>query len=233
MEGFFSDNEHSSAENNETPNKIQKIKGKSRVSAYSKVNFSKLRRDEKDERLQNLASLVKKLRKKVNTLEEFSNEASNTAVSKMINKKLQSNKLLSKKRDIKEKDGKQFDVELLCDAINTLRANEEAEFEDESQVIENLINQIAEGKLTTDSLQFKLISTQLRLLDNSEEPELINPNDKKVTLSFDDRQVVISYDELNHYNEYCNNAGVMRMILGLNELPPKEVNVRKESNGEL
>ena len=178
-----------SEENHSDGEKIEKKDSKRRrVSAFSKVNFTKLKNEEKDERLQNLSKLVKRLRRKVKNLENKFKNNTNKLLTKFIShslgfskrKKPTSNNSNLTMTDLNKStainnsnlngvnNSLEIDVDKICMALNNLRNYDNFEYEDEKHIIENLINLIAENKLPLDSINFRKICTQLRLLTPNE-----------------------------------------------------------------
>ena len=114
----------------------------SRVSAFSKVNFSKLTEYEKDIRLRNLSNLVYKLKRRIEKI-QFKDKSTKSSQIK---------KLLSKHVD--EIDG--FNFENLTKALKILKNFQEHSFEDEKNLIKNLIYLIADEKLSPLSVCLRL-----------------------------------------------------------------------------
>jgi len=187
----------------------KKDSSRKRVSAFSKVNFTKLKNEEKDERLQNLSKLVKKLRKKVKNLDG----KLKTNTNKLLTKYISSSIGISKKKN--SNDSLEMDVDKLCKALNNLREYEGFEYEDEKHVVENMINLLAEGKLPMNSINFRKICTQLRLF--IKDTNYVNKSGQKITFSFPERDLNITSKEYDYYSEYKDREEVIRMILGIKE----------------
>jgi hypothetical protein len=208
-----------------------------RVSAFSKVNFTKLKNEEKDERLQNLSKLVKRLRRKVKNLENKFKNNTNKLLTKFISHSLGISK---KKKQIPDENNLtntdldntnnninntavattnalDIDVDKICKALNNLRNYENFEYEDEKHIIENMINLIAEDKLPLDSINFRKICTQLRLFTPNERVNYISKKGQKITFSFPERDLNITAKEYEYYSNFKDREDVIRMILGINE----------------
>ena len=172
----------------------------SRVSAYSKVNFSKLSDREKDKRLKNLSTLITRLRKKIRNQE--------TKYNNLTDKKF--------KKYFKEKtEGADLDLDNLISAIKILKNYNKHEFEDQKNIIQNLIDSIAKGRLTPDSIHFKKICTQARMRMDPKNVKYIEPNSNSINYSFLDKDVTIGPTEYEYYKDYQKNENVMRSIFGI------------------
>lgn len=124
---------------NEDNNESEIVEEKSssnRLSAISKVNFTKLTNEEKDERLKNLARLVKQLRKKLRKFESKPQGKDEEPHTKLIAGFLKANKYLHSDKDFKS--------------------------EENQKMLENLINLILEKKLELNSIYFRKIIKQIR-----------------------------------------------------------------------
>ena len=182
-----------------------------RVSAISKVNFSKLNNFEKEQRLKNLAKLVKGLKRKVRNLENrFSSNA-----NKILNKYISDN-LGIKKNNIKE-EPLNLNIDNLCLALKNLRKYEKFEYDDQKQVIENFINLIAEEKIKPDSINFRKICTQIRLFLEKNKSNYISKSIQKITFSFPEKDVNITTNEYESYSNYKDREDIIRTILGVGE----------------
>jgi len=92
--------------------------------------------------------------------------------------------------------------------------NYQAEFSDDRRAIENLISLIASGKLKPESVQFKKIATQIRMLIPENKLRTVN-KDQKVSVKFPEREVFITKKELEFYRKAGSEEAVYRAILGL------------------
>ncbi len=113
-----------------------------------------------------------------------------------------------------EKIGEDFDFDGLINAIKVLKSYPKHEFEDQKNLIPNLIDSISCGKLSPDSIHFKKICTQVRMVNNSD-IEFIDKNSNPINYTFGDKEVVIGPTEYECYKEYQRNENVMRTIFGL------------------
>jgi len=92
--------------------------------------------------------------------------------------------------------------------------NYEAEYTEDRKAIENLISLIASGKLKPESVQFKKIATQIRMLLSEDKVRTVN-RDQKVSVKFPEKEVFITKKELEFYRKAGSEEGVYRAILGL------------------
>jgi hypothetical protein len=183
-----------------------------KISPFSKVNFSKLKTEEKDERLKNLAKLVKRLRRKVRNLE---NKVRFNA-TKLLNKHIW-NKLGINTKNKYLKPEFNFDFEKIHKALRRLRNYEEFEFDDHKHLIENIINLIADDKLKPSSLAYRKICSLIRPLIPREKVKPLFKNDQNVTLKFPDTELLITSKEFAEISKYSENQDYIRTIYSLNE----------------
>jgi len=73
---------------------------------------------------------------------------------------------------------------------------------------------IASGRLKPDSVQFKKIATQIRMLMPEDKVKAIN-KEQKVSVKFPEREVFITKKELEFYRKAGGEEGVYRAVLGL------------------
>jgi hypothetical protein len=190
-----------------------------KISPFSKVNFSKLKSEEKDERLKNLAKLVKRLRRKVRNLE--TKVKSNA--SKLLNKYLYAKLGINTKNKYLQPDF-QFDFEKIVKALRKVRDYEDFEYSDQKHLIENIINLIADDQIKLDSLAFKRICSQVRMLLPKERVKYISKKQSKVTISFPETEVNISNKEYLKLVRFKDNEDALRAILGIES--PKERTIK-------
>lgn len=206
----------------EEKKKMKDPQGK-KISPFSKVNFSKLKVEEKDERLKNLAKLVKRLRRKVRNLE---NKVRFNA-SKLLNKYVWTKLGINTKNKYVPPEFS-FDFEKICRALKRIRNHDEFEFADQKLLIENVINLIAEGKLHLNSLGFKRICSQIRMLLNKEQIKYISKKNSKVTVSFPETEVYITKMEYNKLKKFKDKEEILRAILGVYDEDEKAVKISIE-----
>ena len=180
-----------------------------RVSAISKVNFKKLNDTEKEERLKNLAKSVKKLRRKVKSLESKFKSNGNKIVNKFISENIN----LKKKNTYVPN----FDLDKLCRALKVIKDSEKHEYDDQRNLIENLIELIADERITPDSVNYKKLCTQIRLFLGKEKVKYIAKRGQKITFSFPEKDINISSKEYELYSKYKDKEDVIRTIVGLKE----------------
>ena len=210
----------------EEKNKLKDPKGK-KISPFSKVNFSKLKVEEKDERLKNLAKLVKRLRRKVRNLE---NKVRFNA-SKLLNKYVWTKLGINTKNKYVPPEFS-FDFDKICRALKRVRNHEDFEFADQRHLIENLINMIAEDKLKLDSLSFKRVCSQIRMLLNKDQIKYVSKKNNKVTVTFPEREVYISRTEYNMLKKYKDKEEILRAILGVYDQEEKTIKISIDNQKE-
>ena len=204
-------------ENNKDPEKRK-------ISPFSKVNFSKLRVEEKDERLKNLALLVKRLRRKVRNLEhkvKFN-------ATKLLNRHLW-NKLGINSKNKYMRPEIQFDFDKICKALKKIRNSQDLEFSDEKNIIENIINLIAEGDLKINSLTFKRICSQIRLLLPSDKVKYIDKRATEKIIKTEEKEILISEKEYNSLLRYKENSDLMQCLYGLETKLKEEPSINHEN----
>ena len=190
---------------------------KIRVSPISKVNFSKLKETEKDERLKNLAKLVKRLRRKSRNLEQRFKANAN----KILNKYISNSVGLKKSKP--NNNPFNLNIENICKSLKILRQYEKFEYDDQMHVLENFINLIAEEKLNLDSIHFRKICTQIRIFLSKESSNYIAKKGQKITFSFPEKDVNITTKEYELYSKYKDKEDVIRTVLGINEEPNQNI----------
>lgn len=191
-------------------------KSENRVSAKSKVNFSKLTEIEKDERLKNLAKLVKRLRRKTRNLEQRFKKNAN----KMLNRYISNSLGIKKYKTVSDATNNiplNFNIDILCKSLKMLRSYDKFEYSDQKHAIENFIKLIAEEKLQLDSLNFRKICTQIRLFLNREQSEYISNKGQKITFSFPEKDINITTKEYELYSKYKDKEEIIRSIIGIPE----------------
>jgi len=203
----------------EEKNKHKDLKGK-KISPFSKVNFSKLKVEEKDERLKNLAKLVKRLRRKVRNLE---NKVRFNA-SKLLNKYVWTKLGINTKNKYVPPEFS-FDFDKICRALKRVRNHEDYEYADQKHLIENLINMIAEDKLKLDSLGYRRICSQIRMLLTKDQIKYISKNNSKVTVTFPETEVYITKTEYNKLKKYKDKEEILRAILGVYDQEEKTIKI--------
>jgi len=210
----------------EEKNKLKDPKAK-KISPFSKVNFSKLKVEEKDERLKNLAKLVKRLRRKVRNLE---NKVRFNA-SKLLNKYVWTKLGINTKNKYVPPEFS-FDFDKICRALKRVRNHEDFEFADQKHLIENLINVIAEDKLKLDSLSYKRICSEIRMFLNKDQIKYISKKNSKVTVTFPETEVYITKAEYNKLKKYKDKEDILRAVLGVYDQDEKTIKISIDSPEE-
>jgi len=104
----------------------------------------------------------------------------------------------------------------LGNLITSLRktGNYDADYTEDRKAIENLVSLIASGRLKPDSVQFKKIATQIRMLMPEDKIRTVN-REQKLSVKFPEREVFITKKELEFYRKAGSEEPVYRAILGL------------------
>lgn len=208
------------SDNHKTELKEPKAK---KISPFSKVNFSKLKAEEKDERLKNLAKLVKRLRRKVRNLEN----KVRFNPTKLLNKHIWNKLGINTKNKYLQPEF-QFDFEKICKALKKVRNYEEYEFDDQKHLIENIINLVADENMKIGSLAYKKICSILRPLIPKEKIKYISKKDSKITISFPETEVYISNKEYSKIARFKDNEEILRAVLGTYDENEKTIKVTSE-----
>lgn len=187
-----------------------------RICANSKVNFSKLTEAEKDERLKNLAKLVKRLRRKTRNLEQRFKKNTNKILNRYMSNYLGIKKYKSA-NNLNNSSPLNFNIDNLCKSLKMLRSCDKFDYDDQRHVIENLIKLIAEEKIQLDSINFRKICTQIRLFLSKEQSNYISKKGQKITFSFPEKDINISTKEYELYSKYKDKEEVIRTIIGIPE----------------
>lgn len=180
-----------------------------RISAFSKVNFSKLNALEKDLRLKNLAKIVKHLRKKIRTYEAKNEEAQKLSGGFSKNDKL--TKAAQKKL-----------INNVLKAHALLRTYLKNCNEKEKNYIEIFFEMIINNKLKFDSIYFKNIIAQIEKCardfesyqENMGKYQNLNyqnylmgcPQNQQFN-QFNGKSLIINFNNNNHNNlgyRYCS-----------------------------
>ena len=170
-----------------------------RISAFSKVNFSKLNPEEKDLRLKNLAKIVKHLRKKIRNYETKNEESQKynfikneknlkTAQKKLISNVIKAHSLL-KSHMKNEKDKNYIDLFFELITSNKMKLD--------SSYFKKIVEQIE--KCAKESQYKREEDTQqqfsfLNIYQDKSKPLIINFNNNPISSDF-------NYHSLNIYND--------------------------------
>jgi len=184
---------------------------KSRTSASSRVNFSKLTAEEKERRCHNISKEVKQLRRKIRNMEERLVRANNGEV------------VHSSER------GSGISEVSILNAKDKLETYKGFELSDQKDLIDNLCNVIIKEKLKPDSLAYYMICTLVRGYISDDEwkrryesvdmPETDNGNNdmlknKEIIVTFPEKDVRISKKEYEVFSQFQENEKVMRLLTG-------------------
>jgi hypothetical protein len=175
---------------------------------FSKIKFSKLKSEEKDERLKNLAKLVKRLRRKVRNLEH----KVRFNATKLLNKHIWNRLGISTKNKYLQPEFT-LDFDKICIALKRVRNYDGFEYTDQKHLLENLVNCIAEDKLKINSLMYRKICSVVRMLLKKEKIKYISKTESIVTISFPEQEVAISNLEYRSLIPYKDELRALRAIL--------------------
>lgn len=201
------DNHHESKDNNDSDDAYSDDP-KSRTSASSRVNFSKLTAEEKERRCHNMSKEVKQLRRKIRNMEERlarSSGGTDYRQGEDNNSGLSDTMVQRAKEKIKSYQG--------------------YELSDQKDLIENLCAVITQDRLKTDSLAYYMICTLVRSYLTNEEwnkyeqngdhnDDKDDNNDKEILVSFPEKEVRISKKEFQFFAPYHENEQIMRLLTG-------------------
>lgn len=209
LKEIYSENDEESHEDiSKTKNKLLNRK---RVSIRRKEeNFSKLSQKEKVEKMTKLSKLVKRYRRKHQCLQTKIKNNIGKIFYKHLCEKLKinyKNKYLNHNLNL--------DLFQVIKALSKVHSYDGFEYVDQKYAIETLINLLAEGKLPLDSINFKKICTQLRLMLPKESIKYLNKKGSQITIQFPEREIKISKKEYEKYHNYINNNDVLRKIFGI------------------
>jgi len=198
--------------NSDTERKIKKNKippGK-RIKLI-KYNNKKLSNLEKVEKLKILSKVVRRYRRKIKNIRRKIKQNSEKIWEKYLSKKIVKKKKNSQR---KEKEERNFSLGNLITSLKKVGSHETAEYSEDGRAIENLVSLIASGKLRPDSIQFKKIATQIRMLMSEDKVKVVN-KEQRVSVKFPEREVFITKKELEFYRKAGGEEPVYRAILGL------------------
>lgn len=185
---------------------------KSRTSASSRVNFSKLTAEEKERRCHNMSKEVKQLRRKIRNMEE---------------RLARSNSGQDYRPDEHHSNG--VTDSMVQRARDKIKTYQGFELSDQKDLIENLCTVIAQDRMKPDSLAFYMLCTLVRGFLTNEEwtkyehQPTNNPNsaneeeqlkNKEICVSFPEKEVRISKKEFKVFAPYHENEQIMRLLTG-------------------
>jgi hypothetical protein len=200
---------------------------KSRTSASSRVNFSKLTAEEKERRCHNMSKEVKQLRRKIRNMEERLARSSTGM-------------------EFRTGDSNSEDLNfgIVHRAQEKIKSYKGYELSDQKDLIENICNVITQEKLKPDSLPFYMICTLIRAHltpdelnkyeaegdggdDQNKEDKLEN---KEILISLPEKEVKISKKEYQYYAPYQENEQIMRLLTGQLKENPEALNQMSQMN---
>jgi len=176
-----------------------------------KYNNKKLSNLEKVEKLKILSKVVRRYRRKIKNIRKKIKLNSDKIFAKYLNKKLT--------KDKKNKKDKAKENNLtLSNLILALKKIKSANFEiaEDKMVLENLISLLASGRLRPDSINYNIITTQIRaFLEEQKIKHLIK--DPKIYINFPEKEVYITKKELDFYKKAGIDENIYRTILGFRQ----------------
>ena len=158
---------------------------KSRTSASSRVNFSKLTAEEKERRWHNMSKEVKQLRRKIRNMEERIARSSNCTDFRTGSTGMEPASIDSLVQRAKEK----------------IKGFNAYELSDQKDLIENLWMVISQGRLKTDSLAYYMIWTLVRGYLTSEEQANYensadqNKEENEEGTGLENKEILVSFPE--------------------------------------
>jgi len=167
---------------------------------------------EKVEKLKILSKVVRRYRRKIKNIRKKIKQNSEKLFSKYLNKKL-----TKTKKAPKSTQKSSLSLNNMVLALKKMRYNPEAEFSDDTKALENLITLIASGTLRPDSMQFKIIATQLRGLLEEERIKRLD-RESKISINLPEKNMYITKKELEFYKHAGEDESIYRAILGIRQL---------------
>jgi len=176
-----------------------------------KYNNKKLSNLEKVEKLKILSKVVRRYRRKIKNIRKKIKLNSDKIFAKYLNKKLTKDKK-NKKDKAKENNMALSTLILALKKVKTAHF----EIEEDRNAIENLISLVASGKLRPDSINYNIISTQIRsFLEEQKIKHLIK--EPKIYINFPEKEVYITKKELEFYKKAGTDENIYRSILGFRQ----------------
>lgn len=165
----------------------------SKANPFSRVNFTNLNNEEKEERLRNMAKLVKKAKRRLNTFEDKYKKNPIKYLKKHFERRL------------KSKERRLFSFDDLEEAVKNLAALQTS-MEDEKEILLNLVKLLV-NKEFISSLKFKRICSIIR-------SELIQVKSYKegCSINYNEHSLPISREEYNHLGDYRMNQKALNSI---------------------
>eukprot|EP00344_Euplotes_crassus_P001070 CAMPEP_0197006936 /NCGR_PEP_ID=MMETSP1380-20130617/38043_1 /TAXON_ID=5936 /ORGANISM="Euplotes crassus, Strain CT5" /LENGTH=391 /DNA_ID=CAMNT_0042426795 /DNA_START=132 /DNA_END=1307 /DNA_ORIENTATION=- len=206
---------------------------KSRTSASSRVNFSKLTAEEKERRCHNMSKEVKQLRRKIRNMEERLARTSNDAEG-------------SGSRDYSSGVG-EASIQSAKDKIKSFKG---FELSDQKDLIDNLCSALAQERMKPDSLAYYMLCTIVRgfLTDEEwaqkyaakEEPDADKDSgdmfkNKEIVVTLPGKDVRISKKEYQVFAPFQDNEKIMRLLtgqLGSTEIPEASAPQPSDQNSQ-
>jgi hypothetical protein len=226
LKEIYTEGEENNEEISKTKNKL--LNRKRFTLKKKEESFVKLSQKEKVEKLSKLSKLVKRYRRKYTCLQGKIKNNITKIFQKYLYEKLKinyKNKYLNHNLNL--------DLYQLIKTLRRLHNINNCEYSDQKNVLENLINSIADNKLPFDSINFKKICTQIRLFLPKEKIKYINKKGSQITIQFPQREVKITKKEYETYHKYINKNDVLRQIFGMEKSVSLYTNPANSNNFQL
>jgi len=223
LKEIYSADEESNEDVSKTKNKL--LNKKRQCIKLKKEDFSKLNGKEKVDKMTKLSKLVKRYRRKYQCLQ--------TKVKNNIQKIFYKHLCEKLKINYKNKylnHNLNMDLFNVVKALTKLHSFDGFEYSDQKHAVETLINLLADGKMPLDSIAFKKICTQMRLLLPKEATKYINKKGSQITIQFPEREIKIGKREYEMYQQHINNNEVLRKVFGIERDINVNVNVNNNYN---
>jgi len=210
--------------------KKPKIRRGSRLKYINYKNGHKLTEEEKISKLKILSKIVRRYRRKL----------------KNIKKKFKSNveknfqKFLSLKLNGRKRD--KLDVFLplnnLISAIMKMKTASNIDYSNEKNTIEQFVDLIAQNKISFNSINFKIICSQIRLFLSKDKIKHISKIHPKIFINLPEKDIHITKQELSYYSKAGEDQDIFRTIFGIKQVsnqnsilsPHYEINSGKLAN---
>jgi len=177
------------------------------VHEFKSKNLSEI---EKISKLKVLSKIVRRYRRKLKNLHKKFNENCEKNFKKYISSNVFTNGFK------KDKKIQQVDLPLntLVTAIKKIQNSNSLTFSHERNIVQQLIESIAQNKLKPNSIQFKKIATFVRMCLDSKKISHISKNKPKIMISLEEKNIDITERELMYYKQ-GEDENILRAIFGV------------------
>jgi len=200
---FCGEEENSDSEKKPKKSRLPKEK---RIKLI-KYNNKKLSNLEKVEKLKILSKVVRRYRRKIKNIRKKIKQNSDKIFARYLNKKLVKDKKLARK----EPCG--LSLNNFVNSLRKVKSNGSGEFSQDRKALEDFVNLLASGRLKPDSMQFKIIATQVRMLLEEQKVKAIGKREKTM-VCLPENNVVVSKKEFEFYKKAGGDVNVLRAIFG-------------------